>query len=119
MLATACPRPVKGTAKRLKARGKRRESMHARSIRALCVERDGYCLMALLGVVGCSGPSEWAHVGQHRRCFTRGKAPEQRHTTAGSAMLCQKHHREYDAHLFDLLPKTDDGMNGAFLVRAA
>ncbi len=111
---TATPKPLRGSAKRAKARAKRQEAAHAKQVRAQCVERDGYCLIATQrrqGAIGglawlflerCDGPSEWAHVGQHRRCHTRGQSPEQRHTTSGSAMLCQKHHDAYDRHVFDL-----------------
>lgn len=129
LLPTACPKPPRGTKRRQKNRGKRLESKTAKSVRALCVERDGECLFATRGVetrqesllLGpCDGPSEWAHVGKHRRCFTRGQAPEVRHTTAGSAQMCRRHHRAYDAHVFDVLP-TDSvkGMNGAYRVRRA
>jgi hypothetical protein len=45
----------------------------------------------------CHGVSEWAHLGDKKRFKTRGQAPEIRHTTAGSLMLCQKHHADYDA----------------------
>lgn len=66
--------------------------------------------------VFCAGPSEWAHIGKHRRCHTRGMAPEARHTTQGSAMLCKRHHDAYDAHEFDIEPQTAAGMDGPFAV---
>jgi hypothetical protein len=44
----------------------------------------------------CEGRSEWAHLGDQKRFKTRGKPPEERHTTAGSLMLCRFHHRAYD-----------------------
>lgn len=132
MLGTASPKPLKGTAKRLKARAKRQESKHAKGVRARCVERDGYCAMSMAGRwsmsldrrlvvdVFCSGPSEWAHIGQHRRCHTRGQAPEQRHTTQWSAMLCKRHHDAYDAHEFDIEPlNAEAGMDGFFTVRVS
>jgi hypothetical protein len=50
---------------------------------------------ALVGL--CDGVSEWAHLGDKKRFKTRGQAPEVRHTTAGSLMLCTKHHQDYDA----------------------
>ena len=112
-----------GTAKRQKARTKRMESKQATSVRAQCVVRDWHCLFLYRrpdsgwpDVGTCVGPSEWAHIGQHRRYRTRGQAAEQRHTTAGSAMLCQWHHAAYDAHEFDIEPLTDKGMDGPFRV---
>jgi len=118
----APPKPARGTRKRLKARTKRQEAKVAKSVRAACVERDGYCLIqsrvpaavrVLLGA--CEGLSEWAHVEEHRRFNTRGQAPEVRHTTAGSGMLCHGHHTAYDAHEFDFLVGAD-GMDGAVAV---
>lgn len=118
-MAPASPKPTRGTHQRLKARQRRLESKVKRSIREQCVYRDGYCLlgpvgMAFAGYGVCEGPSEWAHIGQHRRSKTRGMAPERRHTTKGSAMLCQTHHRAYDAHDFDIQPTTERGMDGPF-----
>ena len=125
----APPKPQRGSARKAKARGKRQEAKVAKSVRAACVERDGYCLIAsrvpfsvrvLLGA--CEGPSEWAHVGAHRRFNTRGMEPQERHTTGGSCMLCQKHHRAYDAHEFDfstwdaVKATWDAGMDGAVAV---
>lgn len=123
MLGTAQPKPVRGTAKRQKAKRKRLESKQVKSVRAECVERDVYCLIRTrathfdkFSLDQCRGPSEWAHFGKHRRCHTRGQAPTERHTTAGSGMLCQRHHRAYDAHEFDVVPQTDKGMDGPFMV---
>lgn len=83
--------------KRVKARKDRAEAKVKQQVRARCVERDGDC--RLRGAYGftCSGDSEWAHLGESRRAHTRGMAPEVRHTTAGSLMLCTGHHRAYDA----------------------
>ena len=112
----AIPKPE--PRKRIKARRDRRESAIAKAVRAACVERDGYCLIqsrvsariaVLLGA--CAGASQWAHVERQRRCFTRGQQPETRHTTAGSGMLCDKHHDAYDAHVFRLV-LGPEGMNG-------
>lgn len=123
MLGTAQPKPARGTAKRQKARAKRQEAAHAKKVRAACVARDGYCLIAsrlpqsvavLLGA--CEGPSEWAHVGEHRRFNTRGMEPQERHTTAGSGMLCRGHHVAYDSHEFDFLMWSLSGMDGTFAV---
>jgi hypothetical protein len=121
----ALAKPARGTRKRVKARRQRQAAKVAKSVREDCVERDGFCLIwrratssdwARLANPICDGPSEWAHIGQHRRCHTQGQAPEQRHTTKGSGMLCQRHHVAYDAHAFDIEPLTDAGMNGAFKV---
>ncbi len=45
----------------------------------------------------CSfNPSQWAHVRGTTRAETRGMKPEERHTTAGTLMLCEFHHDRYD-----------------------
>jgi hypothetical protein len=84
--------------KRVKARKRRHAAKVVKSVRAQCVERDGYCRAGWDRPVAlCHGVSEWAHLGDKKRFKTRGQAPEIRHTTAGSLMLCQKHHADYDA----------------------
>jgi hypothetical protein len=91
--------------KRVKARKQRQEAKVVKSVRAQCVERDGYCATvtkqtnaadAWTWMIQCDGVSEWAHLGDKKRFKTRGQAPEIRHTTAGSLMLCTKHHDDYD-----------------------
>lgn len=120
MLGTASPKPPRGSARRQKAKRQRLLAKLAKAVRAQCVERDGRCAIQRhhwdkLDVFGaCSGPSEWAHIGRHRRCHTRGQAPEQRHTSGGSAILCRSHHAELDAHEFDIEPTTERGMDGPF-----
>ena len=105
--------------RRVKGRRKRHEAAVRKTVREQTVERDGYCLIAsrlpraLASLLGpCSGDSEWAHIGRQRRCFTRGRAAEDRHTTAGSGQLCQKHHQAYDAHKFDFETDEGFGMDG-------
>lgn len=93
------PKPRSRAAQK-KASG-RKAAKVVKSVRAQCVERDGYCraVVALAleyGEEWCRGVSEWAHLGDKKRFKTRGQAPEVRHTTAGSLMLCTKHHRDYD-----------------------
>jgi len=85
--------------KRTKGRKSRKESARTKSIRASCVERDGYCRIGKDAddYTDCIGPSEWAHFGEFKRAKTRGQEPERRHTTAGSFMVCRGHHRDYDA----------------------
>ncbi len=86
------------TIKKRKGQKKRAERKVVTSVRAECVKRDGYCRVRRDGfLVGdCEGKSEWAHLPSHRRSKTRGQEPERRHTTAGSCMLCQKHHDQLD-----------------------
>lgn len=94
------PEPLK----RAKARRKRQEAKVVKSVRAQVEARDGLCRLyrdaylqrRFLAAGMCEGASEWAHLGDMRRFKTRGKAPELRHTTAGSLMLCTKHHQDYD-----------------------
>lgn len=89
--------------RRVKARKNRHESAVKQSVRAQCVERDGYCLVGPLTSLGdCEGPSEWAHFHSHRRSKTRGQPAEERHTVEGSGMMCRRHHKLYDAKRFDL-----------------
>jgi hypothetical protein len=100
--------------KRAKNRKRRQAKAVVKTVRERCVERDGRCRVAhpllttkicevgrygpVLDVLDdCSGPSEWAHLEEHKRARTRGQAPAKRHTTAGSAMFCRRHHRQYDA----------------------
>lgn len=65
--------------------------------RAKVESRDGYCRLRLTDTMGpCGGESQWAHFGDYRRFKTRGQAPEDRHVTHGSLMLCDKHHDRYD-----------------------
>lgn len=81
-----------------KGRKDRATAKRVKSVRSLCVERDGYCRIArdTGDVFDCYGPSEWCHFGSSKRFKTRGQMPEARHTTAGSFIACQFHHYEYD-----------------------
>lgn len=81
---------------KVKARRKRQEAKVVKDVRQQCVDRDGYCRIANKDMGPCSGPSEWAHLGEKKRFKTRGQAPEVRHTTAGSLMACKAHHDAYD-----------------------
>lgn len=96
----ACPKPSVSRSQQ-KGRKARHEAKVKRSVRAACVERDGWCRVRVEfyryntyvgSAIACAGPSEWAHLSGHRRSQTRGQAPEQRHTTKHSLMLCRKHH---------------------------
>lgn len=74
--------------------------------------RDGRCRLAgARGFPACGGPSEWAHLRPHARFQTRGEAPERRHTTAGSLMLCRLMHHLYDAHRMAI--EAEDADRGA------
>lgn len=105
-----------------KARKRINERAVIAAVRRQVVERDGYCLIGKLMTPPfseCMGPSEWAHVGEHRRFRTVGQAPERRHTTMGSCMLCDRHHFVYDAHEFDIVPVDKAyGMDGAIKIVA-
>lgn len=100
----AKPEPIART----KRRKQRQAAKLVKSVRAQCVDRDGYCRFgnwednpddwhsdALEGDE-CDGPSEWAHLGESKRFKTRGMDADARHTTAGSLMLCKRHHDRYD-----------------------
>ncbi len=107
---TAQPKPEPH--KRVQARRKRQAAKVVTSVRAQCVERDGYCRFETFPY-GCTGPSEWAHLGEQKRYRTRGMPAEVRHTTAGSLMLCRRHHSAYDrAHTLKIVPLTSLGADG-------
>ena len=106
-----------GPTARSRATRRRAEYPVARSVRAACVARDGHCVLANWphSRTDCAGLSQWAHLGEQTRAKTRGMQPTERHTTAGSLMLCRLHHDCYDGrrkprlwiHLL-----TDAGANG-------
>lgn len=98
--------------KKQKAREDRHEAAIKKVVRAKVAERDGFCRAQATGMGACVGYSEWAHFGVHKRYRTRGQAPEVRHTTAGTLMLCTGHHYEYDKGLLDIAAKTDRECDG-------
>lgn len=101
------------TRKRLKGRRARAEAKVKKAVRAACVERDGYCLVATrVGLGGCAGPSEWAHLAGHRRSQTRGMAPEQRHDTRWTAMLCRRHHSQEEHDKYEVVYRTAQYADG-------
>lgn len=89
-----------------KAKAERVEKKVKTDVRSKCVARDGDCRIGngavgivdqIVGEIGeCDGPSEWAHLEEKKRSKTRGQEPEVRHTTAGSCILCRRHHNRYD-----------------------
>ncbi len=87
------PQPKPEPMRRVKNRKARKESVRKKSVRELCVDRDGYCRIGKDAddYTDCLGPSEWCH------SRTRGQEPDKRHFTIGSFMGCRCHHREYDA----------------------
>ncbi len=97
---------------------KRRESRVAtlvvQQVRAKCVERDGDCRYAKdFGFTTmCRGQSEWCHFGKYRRARTRGMSPAERHNSAGSLILCSRHHTLYDAGRLLIHAETGAGCNG-------
>lgn len=112
----------------LKAKKDRAEATVKKYVRALCADRDNFCRtrMPLDGDTAqtadpfltwpwcgrCNGPLEWAHMHVKRRSQTRGQAPEIRHTTKDSLMLCRFHHQEYDAHRLKITALTRRGADG-------
>lgn len=108
-----CATPKSEPRKRAKGRKDRAEAAVKKIVRDAVTERDGYCRLA--GPT-CEGPSEWAHLADHRRSKTRGLPPEIRHTTAGTVKLCRKHHQQLDAHAFTFLAFTAQGADGTMTV---
>ena len=128
MLPNAQPKPKpRATEKRA---NRRVEAKIKRQVRAACVERDAYCRLDVVdainswgdsyvssslcwsGLGNCVGWSEWAHMGEKKRFKTRGMAPEARHTTADSLMLCMWHHRMYDLGELAITALSERGADG-------
>lgn len=109
-----CGTPKGIPRRRLKARKDRAETVVKRRVRAVVADRDGYCRYGKDYGPGhvCVGPSEWAHWGDRKRFKTRGMPPSERHTTAGSLMLCRSIHRAYDAGALAITADTDRGCDG-------
>ncbi len=117
---SACPKPAKR--KTLKGRKDRAEANVKKTVRAACVKRDGDLCRMTTGwgdnyptrpmPIRCDGPSEWAHMHIRRRAQTRNQAPEIRHDTKHSLMLCRFHHGEYDAHRLKITALTRKGADG-------
>ena len=110
---TPCPKPQ--PRKKVKARRARVESKVAQAVRALVAARDGDCRLRVLDFGGCRGESEWAHLNENRRFLTRGMAPEKRHSTEGSLMLCTGHHDRLDGRArprIDIQPLSSHGADG-------
>jgi hypothetical protein len=104
---------------RVKGRKDRKETGVKQLVRALCVDRDGDCRLQKVPRFLCSGESEWAHLGDQKRARTRGMEPEERHTTAGSLMLCTGHHRAYDSGRMQIDELTPDGADGPLAFSSA
>lgn len=121
--------PKGRTRKQIKAKADRAEALVERLTRAACVVRDGECRYhsatskyddVFVNVVPdwkCGGPSQWSHFGAKRRARTRGMEPEERHTTAGSLMLCLPIHEAYDAGLLKITALTRHGCDGRLKFR--
>lgn len=102
--------------KTLNGRADRAEKKTKTHVRIECVDRDNYCRTTEMMRDVCQGPSEWSHI--EPRSATRGMAPDRRHSTRTSMMLCRKHHQQLDAHLWDPHFIDDDkGADGPIEVR--
>ena len=104
------PKPEKR--KTVKGRERRKAREVVQNVREKCVARDGPCRIA--GAVfrrpdgswfrhRCGVVSEWCHLASHRRSKTRGQDAAERHTTAGSLMLCRTAHAQYDGRQYPRL----------------
>lgn len=109
---------VRAERKKLKARLKRRkvraEKPVVQRVRAECVERDGDCLvLTRIGIVDeCEGESQWAHFSGHRRSQTRKMAPEKRHDSRWTGMLCTFHHGQEESGEMEIVYRTSEYANG-------
>src|SRR3990172_2702880 len=87
-----------GLQARRTAATRRQERVVIAEVRAACMDRDEGCRLGHApGFGACGGRLEWAHWGPWKRFKTRKMAPARRHGTAGSLMLCTRHHQDYDA----------------------
>lgn len=117
------PQPKPEPRKRVKGRKQRHARKVVKSVRQQCVAREIWCRLfwAPFDQFGpCEGLSEWAHFAEKKRFKTRGMTPEDRHTSAGSFMLCTKHHNEYDKRAKPYLyiePMTSRGADGPLAMR--
>lgn len=119
----------RATTKRRKDRG---EALIKKLVRAACVVRDGRCRLhqfqfaitdvivghedAPMTALDCNH-SQWAHFDKHKRARTRGMKAEERHTTAGSLMLCKRAHDAYDAGTLQITALTRTGCDGRLKFR--
>ncbi len=111
-------KPKPGPTARARAKRRRDETPVKKSVRAQCDDRDGACRIARDHDVTyreCWGPSEWAHFGPHRRSRTMGMPAHLRHTTAGSLILCRKHHRAYDSGRLSIRALSENGCDGVLV----
>lgn len=113
----ACPKgPKRSTIQERKARA---EAARIQIVRPQCVDRDGFCrlstVQALFG--SCIGVSEWAHLWDKKRCFTRGMSPEQRHDAMWTAQFCTRHHTDEERKRIRLDALTQRGADGQLRVR--
>lgn len=99
-----------------RAMARRRDVRKARAIaaeiRAAVASRDGFCRLSAAGLGFCRGRNTWAHLGDTRRFKTRGRSARERHTTAGTVMLCLGHHQALDSHAIRVELLTAKGANG-------
>lgn len=110
-----CGVPKPEPRRRVRNRARRHEQAVKQDVRAAVETRDGYCRVGQMrrDYTDCAGPSQWAHLDGHRRSETRGMKAEARHTTAASAMLCQRHHELEETGRLSLVALDDRGADGA------
>lgn len=91
------------------------EATILKRIRTAVDLRDGQCRVArnlTAGMGPCWGPSQLAHFGRKRRCFTRNQPAEERHQVQWCLNLCAGHHRAYDEHRLQIIPLTPEVCDG-------
>lgn len=99
------------TRKQVKSAKARAEAKVIKAVRAACVERDQGCRLA--GHFGvCQGQISWCHMEGKRRHQTRNMAPEERHGTAWTVMLCGRHAEMEERHQIRSEYLTDKGADG-------
>lgn len=107
-----------GPTARRRASKRRRDLAAQRAVVDQLKARDGVCrLFGLFSVGQCYGFTSPHHLGAKKRAFTRGMAPDERHSPAWECLLCERHHEMVERHLLELdYVDTVAGANGKLLV---
>ena len=93
-------------------RKRKREKEVKSAIRGEVFDRDPSCVVPDDPRWRHDGPDEWAHMEGGTRARTRGRPPEERHTTRLSCRLCRTHHFAYDRGRLRPTFLTERGANG-------
>jgi hypothetical protein len=110
------PKPAKrATGKRMRVKPQsarqRADLAYAAKVRKVVAARDEVCRLAGR-LPPCSGALAWCHMEGHRRSQTRRMAPQDRHSTAWTVMLCARHAEMEERHQVTSEYLTENGADG-------